>query len=419
MPTTVRPTNGVGSYFQGSLATFVITTIRSAGEPAGFTNPMMRIEDLGTVTTLTGTVTIAPGTTAVVGIGTLFTTELAVGDTVLINGATHDIAVITDDLNLTLATTHVGGATNADIASYVVTVILPTINMDRAPEGYYFLDWEVPTNLTAGQYVAVFSSDLEGQVFEKSQLISIKAMANTALITQQILNQNKENELMVGLYYMVKETQEIPVWHEQGLIKNNGLKACFTFDRWNIFYNKTAIYRNDEQMTDGFTIDYDGGEVTFDSPLTEFDTVHADYNFSWFSGEEMSWFMNLALQEINVTPPGSQYSIGTIPITWSPGVIYGAAINVLRRLIHDLSYQQPQIVYGLHPDQYGSGGGGGLANGLENFKYLKENYEKIFESLKKDIKRANWPSIGIIVAPEFTMPGGRSRWFRYLYKGGS
>lgn len=298
------------------------------------------------------------------------------------------------------------------------TIVLDNTIMMRAPESYYYLDWEVPIDLEPGQYKAVFSSDLLDQTFEKVQYITIIENTGDPQVGQTILNSNKENDLMVGLYYMIKETQEIPVENEQAKISSNGLKATLTFPRWNIFYNKTRIYRNNEIMTSGYTIDYDNGEIIFDNALSEFDTINADYNFSWFSGEEFGWFLNLALQEINVVPPGSANTIGNAPLTWYPGIIYGAAINALRRLIHDLSYQQPQMVYGIHADSgQGGAGGGGSANGLENFKYLKENYEKTFDELKENIKRAQWPNISMIVAPEFTMPGGRSRWFRYLFKG--
>jgi hypothetical protein len=300
-----------------------------------------------------------------------------------------------------------------------ITVVMENTPMLRAPESYYYLDWEVPVDITPGQYKAVFSSDLLDQTFEKMQYITIIASNDGPQVGQRILNTTKENELMLGLYYMIKDTQEIPVENEQAKITSNGLKAVFTFDKWNIFYNKTRIYRNNEIMTSGYVIDYDLGEVIFDNALSEYDTINADYNFQWFSAEECSWFLNLALQEINIVPPGSTTTIGNAPVTWYPGIIYGAAINALRRLIHDLSYQQPQMVYGIHADSGvgGAGGGGGGANGLENFKYLKENYEKMNEQIKKDIKRQEWPSIALIVAPEFTMPGGRSRWFRYLFKG--
>lgn len=335
----LRPITSPGTYAQGMLATFIVTTVRAIGEPAGFTNPYIRIE------TTDGTSTILANTA-----------------------------------------------------------------MTRAPEAYYFYDWEVPSSLTPGTYKAIFSADLESQTYEKAQTITI--IANTSLPTQEILTSNTESELIVGLYYMIKKSQEIPVENEQAKISANGLKAIFTFGNWNIFYNKTTIYRNFEEVNTGYTINYDSGEVIFDSAIGEHETITADYNFSWFTAEELSVFLKLALHELNTIPPGTSKTLGNAPEIWYPALIYGAAKNVYRRLIHDLAYQQPKLVYGWDGED-----GGTWKDAVEGFRTLKENYEKDFEEIGKNAKRSQWPTIGVVVAPEFTMPGGRSRWFRYLYKG--
>ena len=70
----------------------------------------------GETSALTGTVTVTAGTAAVVGVGTLFTTELSVGDSIKIGTEVHTVSAITDDLNLTLATNHVAGAAGAAVA---------------------------------------------------------------------------------------------------------------------------------------------------------------------------------------------------------------------------------------------------------------------------------------------------------------
>lgn len=59
---------------------------------------------------LTGTVSVTAGTDAVVGVGTLFTSELSVGNEITIAGESFHVASITDDLNLTLYANHVAGA---------------------------------------------------------------------------------------------------------------------------------------------------------------------------------------------------------------------------------------------------------------------------------------------------------------------
>ena len=65
--------------------------------------------------TKTGTVDVTPGTSAVVGTGTSFLTEFAINQFVKINGEIHQIATITDATNMTLVTTHTGGAVGSSI----------------------------------------------------------------------------------------------------------------------------------------------------------------------------------------------------------------------------------------------------------------------------------------------------------------
>ena len=285
------------------------------------------------------------------------------------------------------------------------SIILVESDMVKAPEGFFFFDWDIPETLSAGDYWVIFSSELDGQIIERSQLIKI-VEDKTKITNSQVVNAKRETELSIGLFYLIKSAQEIPVEYELGRIKPNRVTVNFTFPNWNKFYNRLTIYRNNEEVTSGYEISYEKGQVTFDSALLNGEFVHADYNFSWFNGEEMSAFLYLALQEVNVMPPGSNRNLGNAPELWFPAIIYGGARNALRRLIFDLSYQQNKLVYGF-PE--------GFDTAIENFKTLKENYEQDFQEMAKWAKRYKWPKIGLIIAPEFTMPGGRSRWFRFLF----
>lgn len=64
----------------------------------------------------TGTVTVTAGSPNVVGVGTLFTTQFANGDTVRINGEDRIILSIADNLHLATTTNFVGNASGATIA---------------------------------------------------------------------------------------------------------------------------------------------------------------------------------------------------------------------------------------------------------------------------------------------------------------
>jgi hypothetical protein len=79
----------------------------------GFLKDVSTGENVADITTLTGTVTVTAGTKAVVGVTTLFTTELVVGDVIKIGTEFHTVATITDALNLVLAANHVAGAAGA------------------------------------------------------------------------------------------------------------------------------------------------------------------------------------------------------------------------------------------------------------------------------------------------------------------
>jgi len=85
----------------------------------GATNFQDAIEKLYSkliTTALTGTVTVSAASDAVVGIGTLFTTELIVGQAIKIAGEVKTINSIGDNLNLVLSSNHTAGA--AGVTAY-------------------------------------------------------------------------------------------------------------------------------------------------------------------------------------------------------------------------------------------------------------------------------------------------------------
>jgi predicted amidohydrolase len=76
-----------------------------------------------------------------------------------------------------------------------------------------------------------------------------------------------------------------------------------------------------------------------------------------------------------------------------------------------LAFQEPQQVFG------GQEKASALVSNLDT---LKKNYEEDFNKML-DAKKFG-PYIGltrVVVTPEYTLPGGRSRYFRYLFSGSS
>ena len=84
----------------------------------GTTSPSALLNLKGNLSSaLTGTVAVTNLSTAVVGVGTLFTTELAVGDSIKIGTEVFTVSVITNALNLTLDSAY-QGATASGLTAY-------------------------------------------------------------------------------------------------------------------------------------------------------------------------------------------------------------------------------------------------------------------------------------------------------------
>ena len=86
-----------------------------------------------------------------------------------------------------------------------------------------------------------------------------------------------------------------------------------------------------------------------------------------------------------------------------------AAIFALRRLIMDLHFQEPAKVFG----------------GMERADKLMGSLDSLKKNMEEELnawydQKRKQPYSGLtktFTVPEFTLPGGRSRWFRYLFKG--
>jgi len=163
---------------------------------------------------------------------------------------------------------------------------------------------------------------------------------------------------------------------------------------------------NDRIISTGFTIDFDLGQLTFSSPLQETDIVDATYNFRFFSDEELIGFLTDALSVINLEPSGSTFTLDTVPDQVIGVLLHGAAANALQAMMFCILFQKEATIFG------GKETAKDIFNQMET---LKQNHLKIFEDGKRKVKISRWPAIAVNVTPEFTLPGGRSRWFRFLF----
>jgi len=277
--------------------------------------------------------------------------------------------------------------------------------MTHVMTGFYYYDYAVPDSLPVATYTIRITGTVAGTPSAVTQYLKV-VLAGTA--TDVTLSE-KQAEIIAAFEVYIRCAQRIPVYDEpaRNVSATNEIFQ-FSWPRWNL--TNVEVRKNDELITSGFTLDYDTGTLTFASPLHSTDRIVGSYNFKWFTQVDELRFLNDALSQMNIEPGGfNDMTLRNIPDQFVGILMMGAVKNALKEMIFCLQFQQPQTVFG---------GKEGVKDAISNFMALKENNEKEFSIDKKQMKKARFPQIRITSTPEFTLPGGRSRWFRYLYSTG-
>lgn len=269
-------------------------------------------------------------------------------------------------------------------------------------QGFYAYDWTLDTDQTIGKYTVTWDYTISGSVGHEYQYI-IVSENDSDYDTQYYSGRRLAFRMALEDYLAC--AQAIPVYNEQAKPTRNNQTFEWTFSNWNQT-SGVRIYRNQNIMTSGIEIDYFNGKVYFDSQLLDQDIVNADYNFRWFTDEQLDNFLNSALQSVNLYPPASSYSMLNVPDRFIPIVLYGAARDALRQLLMCINFQEPAQLFG---------GDDKAQQKFSQLESLKKNYEDEFIKFLEQKKLGPYPKSTTIVVPEYTLPGGRSRWFRYLF----
>jgi len=283
-------------------------------------------------------------------------------------------------------------------------ILPPTPMLPAGPTGLYYFDWTVPNSLAPNIYTVMISGTIQGML---SQMIEYVQVVPAGTPTGVSPSQTAV-ELVAALSTGYLDcAQHIAVYSEIPRRSADLMTYYLQWPRWNL--SNPDVRLNNEQVVDGYTIDYDAGVLKFDTPRHRSDVVRVTYNFQWFSQTQLLRYLTDAISEINYYPPGSGYTLDTFPEALVGLVMMGAVKNAMKEMIFCLSFQDPSTVFG-DPNR--------AKAAMDNFRYLKENNEKSFTAgiiaLKKRL-----PRMAIISTPEYTMPGGRSRWFRYMFSSGA
>jgi hypothetical protein len=191
----------------------------------------------------------------------------------------------------------------------------------------------------------------------------------------------------------------------------------FAFKNWNQDPRPIVRLNNTRIVDDGWHADYQG-KIYMDGLMAPEDYINVSYRFAYFSDDELLSFLKFGLQMMNSVPPASQQysSLNTAPLTWDPGIVLWAAITALKRIVFGLNCQEVQLIFG-GPDNINSEEAARHAQQI--FKDLYTEYNEQWKEFAENVKSKRLPGMAVAIQPEYTLPGGRSRWFRYLYKGGT
>ncbi len=285
------------------------------------------------------------------------------------------------------------------------TVLISDTAITKVELGKWAYFWTVPSSATPGRYTSTLTYLVE--TFEGTTTETL--VENFVIVERGTNGPTLRTEASRSfLETLIGRIQRNTIFHEPVRLNNARTIGKLSFPMW----NQTAgvdVLLNGEPRESGFTIDYWRGRIEFDNALGTFDEVMISYNFRWFRNEELDSLIEQGVNEVNLWPPQTMYTIENIPDRWVIVGLYAAAINVLRRWMMDIQFVEPSKLFGTIQRAQEVFG---------NFDIIKKNYE---DNKNKALEqKINFEYAGLtksVTVPEFTLPGGRSRWFRYLFKG--
>lgn len=149
-----------------------------------------------------------------------------------------------------------------------------------------------------------------------------------------------------------------------------------------------------------------------ETSIQEYDTILVTYYVKMFTNAQINNALYLALQAINAQPGLNKIQkVQSVPFWYDQTLVSGATYYLLRQLLIGLNQRERRLLV-QDPKQ-------GSFDAVANIKDTAKMYQEEFTELLKKLPLAKRPIMGTISVPEFAMPGGRSRYFRYMWKGGA
>ena len=353
-------------------------------------------------------------------------------------------------------------------------------NTNSANPGIY-IEWERYNITDTYAYNVYKSASFEGTIGNEYTLLTTVPYPINEMVDgsgsptnyyriQEVDNQGNQlnigqpiggDELLIksSLRYELEHLLNIPIYDEELIFNGSRTKASSAFPFWNfyprpeiritgysnegdrdalihlsevnpVFKTINAGYEPIEYSRDGNVVEYPSGNNYNEGLLYKcdymsnvhfvdaserpyaihpYDTVFASYTVRMLTSQHMNSALNMALQTINAQPGSSKYpNVASAPFYYDPAIVFGACYYLIRALLVSLTGRQRRLLIE-DPD----------AKFIADLRSTATMYKEDFEKQLEKLPIARYPGVRGIVVPEFNMPGGRSRFFRYIWNLGT
>ena len=273
-------------------------------------------------------------------------------------------------------------------------------------------------------YAIEIDVDTENSInFNSNDVINLKIdvmdTLNSAMRTMNISYRTIDIAQINAFQDITRHFTEIYVNQEEARLDYAGTIASFTWRNWLTTY-EPEVFIND-MLSDGseYAVNYTSGSLTFASALSTgrnkvdsndvdlyepIDRVNANYKFSCFTVQQTVSFMEMALSEFNSIYPISHYNTTSTYTTAKAAMILGGSYYMYNHILSGFINQQFRVMFG--EDEW--------KDLIDIAKTMKENTKEVFDKIKESKQHTLVSPQGIVV-PEFTLPGGRSRFFSFVF----
>jgi len=203
------------------------------------------------------------------------------------------------------------------------------------------------------------------------------------------------SELLIkaSLMFQIRELMNIHIESEEAIFEHGNRSSCrFVHKYWNSYPRPEIRISGASESGDGEPF------IHLDDVSPIYQTINGDTQ-NYPQGLKFIADYNGRLFKIT--------TVGQAPFYYDAALITGATYYLLRSLLVQLKSREFRLL---------------LADPNTNdiFNQVKEDarlYKEDFDEFLKKIPIARYPTTKTVVTPEYMLPGGRSRFFRAMFKG--